>query len=40
MNLIRLVEVFNLSLALLFAVLYAYQIVYLVMGLARRSPPQ
>ena len=41
MNLIRLVEVFNLSLALLFAVLYAYQIVYLVMGLARRrSSPQ
>lgn len=41
MNLIRLVEVFNLSLALLFAVLYAYQIVYLVMGLVRRrSLPQ
>ena len=36
MNMIRLVESFNLFLAVLFTVAYFYQLVYLVMGLVKR----
>ena len=36
MNMIRLVESFNLFLAVLFTVAYFYQLVYLVIGLVKR----
>ena len=37
MNMIQLVEAFNLFLAVLFTVAYFYQLVYLVIGVIRRN---
>ena len=37
MNMIRMVEAFNLFLAVLFTLAYAYQLVYLFLGLIRRK---
>ena len=40
MNMIQLVEAFNLFLAVLFTVAYFYQLVYLVIGVIRRNSPR
>ena len=37
MNMIRMVEAFNLFLAVLFTLAYSYQLVYLFLGLVRSS---